>query len=195
MLGFQQKRRPRQSFRLALKLGRKSIEIPSAAMFPPYYYIGLPDLSEEAYTYAKKYDERIKKTGRLNLFNSHNVGYLCWQAGKYKEAEDYFYQQIKYSEESIKLEKPESQSRKTHQSCLAQTYAFIGDKSKCYQYLDEVSRLKVNPRFRITLFKNTPFFAGIRTEERFQKIIQNMEENYQAEHDKVRKWLEKNNML
>ena len=33
-------------------------------------------------------------------------------------------------------------------------------------------------------------FAGIRNEERFRKILQNEESKYQAEHERVRKWLE-----
>jgi hypothetical protein len=43
--------------------------------------------------------------------------------------------------------------------------------------------------------KNDPFFAGIRDEEQFQKLLQNMESKHQAEHERVRKWLEKNNRL
>ena len=33
-------------------------------------------------------------------------------------------------------------------------------------------------------------FAGIRNEERFQKVLQKTEAKYQAEHERVRKWLE-----
>jgi hypothetical protein len=38
-------------------------------------------------------------------------------------------------------------------------------------------------------------FDSIRSEERFQKILQNMESKYQAEHERVRKWLEEQGML
>ena len=44
-----------------------------------------------------------KKENVLNLQRSHRVGYAFWQVGKKKEAEFYFDQQIKYGEESIKL--------------------------------------------------------------------------------------------
>jgi hypothetical protein len=47
----------------------------------------------------------------------------------------------------------------------------------------------------ISLAKHDPLFAGIRNEERFQKILQNMEAKNQAEQERVRKWLEENNML
>jgi hypothetical protein len=40
-----------------------------------------------------------------------------------------------------------------------------------------------------------PLFDSIRSEERFQKILQNMEAKYQAAHERVRKWLEEQGML
>ena len=38
-------------------------------------------------------------------------------------------------------------------------------------------------------------FPSIRNEERFQKILQNMERKYEAEHERVKKWLEEQGML
>jgi len=37
-------------------------------------------------------------------------------------------------------------------------------------------------------------FDSIREEERFQKILLNMEAKYQAEHERVRKWLEEQDL-
>ena len=47
----------------------------------------------------------------------------------------------------------------------------------------------------MSLAKHDPLVASIRNEERFQKILQNMEAKYQAEHERVRKWLEEQGML
>jgi DNA-binding transcriptional MocR family regulator len=43
--------------------------------------------------------------------------------------------------------------------------------------------------------KHDVLLDKIRSEERFQKILQNMETKYQAEHERVRKWLEEQGML
>jgi hypothetical protein len=43
--------------------------------------------------------------------------------------------------------------------------------------------------------KYDPLLDKIRNEERFQKIQQYMESKYQAEHERVRKWLEEQGML
>jgi hypothetical protein len=51
------------------------------------------------------------------------------------------------------------------------------------------------PLWWVSLIKHDPLFDSIRNEERFQMIIQNMEAKYQAEHERVRKWLEEQGML
>lgn len=158
----------------------------------------LPSASEyeekEAYTMAKYYTEKLKKLGALNLVNSHRVGYVYWQAGKKDEALNYFNQQIKYGEESIRLGRYIAK-RKSAQYDLAGTYAFIGNKTKAYQYLDEFSSENFYPLWWISIAKNDPLFDSIRKEDRFQKILEKMESKYQAEHERVRKWLEDNDML
>ncbi|MCK5137461.1 MAG: hypothetical protein KAR19_16875 [Bacteroidales bacterium] len=40
-----------------------------------------------------------------------------------------------------------------------------------------------------------PLFESIRQEERFQQLVGKMEAKYQAEHERVRKWLDENEML
>jgi hypothetical protein len=114
--------------------------------------------------------------------------------GKFKEAEYYLNQQIKYSEESIKLNKSEAQWGQAH-IVLAITYAFKGEKVKAYQSLDELNKMNYFPSYRITLLKYDPMLASIRNEERFQILLNSMEAKNLAEHERVRKWLEENNML
>ena len=149
---------------------------------------------KEVYLFANKLVEYFKKSGILNLAELNQIGYAFWKVGKHKEAESYFSQQIKYSEESIKLGRNSAQT-KSAQYNLASTYAFLGDKGKAYYYLDEFNKSEFYTLIRIILIKHDPMFESIRNEERFQKILQNMEAKYQAEHERVRKWLEEKGML
>jgi tetratricopeptide (TPR) repeat protein len=183
-----------ENFEEAVKLQKQRYEIDSTMIPDPTLYNFSSGHMEEAYILAKKLEENYKKSGQLNLTQSHRVGYAFYQVGKYKEAEYYFNQQIKYSEESIKLEREIAQS-KSAQYDLAGTYAFLGDKVKAYQYLDEFNKMNFYPLWWISLAKHDPLFASIRSEEQFQKILQNMEAKYQAEHERVRKWLEEQGML
>jgi TolB-like protein len=144
---------------------------------------------QEAYRIAKKMVEQLKKSGTPSLIFSQRIGYAYWKAGKYKEAEYYFDEQIKYGLESIKLARSFASGIPVYYD-LAATYAFLGDKNKAYQYLDKFNTLNFYPSWLISLAKNDPLFDSIHNEERFQKILQNMEAKYQAEHERVRKWLE-----
>jgi tetratricopeptide (TPR) repeat protein len=124
----------------------------------------------------------------------YRIGYALWKVGKYNEAEYYFNEQIKYGTESIKLNR-DIASRKAAQYDLAATYAFLGDEKKAYQYLDELNKKPTFPLWWVIFTKHDFLFDSIRNEERFQKILQNMEAKYQAEHERVRKWLEEQGMF
>ncbi|MGC1390762.1 MAG: hypothetical protein WA816_06970 [Bacteroidales bacterium] len=47
----------------------------------------------------------------------------------------------------------------------------------------------------VTLIKTDPFFNNIRNDPAFQQIARDIEAKYQAEHERVRKWLEEQGML
>ncbi len=185
-----------ENFEGAYKLVKEREKIDSAnyveGLIPIYNIISGHD--KEAYLFANKLIEYFKKSGILNLAELNQIGYAFWQVGKHKEAESYFSQQIKYSEESIKLGRNSAQT-KSAQYNLASTYAFLGDKGKAYYYLDELNKSEFYPLLRIILIKHDPMFESIRNEERFKKILYNMEAKYQAEHERVKKWLEEQGTL
>jgi len=183
-----------ENFEEALKLAKKANEIDSTYLDALIFYSVPPGHNEEAYILAKKLVVYYKKRGELNLVESHRVGYALWQVGKKKEAEYYFNQQIKYDEESIKRGRDIEQWNVAYYD-MAGTYAFLGEKEKAYKYLDEFDKKNTYGLWWVSLAKHDPLFASIRNEERFQKILQNMERKYQAEHERVRKWLEEQGML
>jgi len=149
---------------------------------------------EEAYLLAKRLDDQYKKSGKLNLQQSHRIGYAFNRAGREKEAKYYFDQQIKFSEKALRLNRSLSRSNAAIYD-LAGTYAFLGEKEKAYKYLDEFERSSNFSLWWILWMKYDPLFNKIREEERFQKIFLNIQAKYQAEHERVRKWLEEQGML
>ena len=78
---------------------------------------------------------------------------------------------------------------------MAATYAFLGNKKKAYEYLDEFNSSDFYTLGIISFVKNDPMFTDIRNEERFKKIIHNMESKNRAEHERVRKWEEEEGRL
>jgi len=149
---------------------------------------------KEAYYYSAKLAERLKKSDEINLYASKEIGYSFWKAGRTEEAKYYFDQQIRIGLESIKLGRWYSIQKGAHFD-LAEVYAFLGDKEKAYYYLDEVNKNSSFPLWGVTLFKYHPLLNSIRQEPRFQKILKDVEGKYQAEHERVRKWLVSEGML
>jgi TolB-like protein len=149
---------------------------------------------QKAYIYAKKRINEIVKKGYLPLYDSHRLGYAFWKAGKFKEADYFFKEQIKYDSESIRLGR-EIAIGKSAQYDLAAVYAFLGDKTKAYQNLREWVKLSVCPLWWLTYLKYDPLFASIRNDTEFQQIVRDMTAKYQAEHERVKKWLEEQGML
>jgi len=147
-------------------------------------------LYEEAYEEAEKVAEEFMRTGRGLNSNTGYAGYSLWNAGKIEAAEYLFNAYIESGEEMTKLVNYQGNYLFLNY-ILATVYAFTGNKEKAYEYLDLFAKEKSHPLYRVTWFKNDPMFDSIRHEERFQKIMELVEGNYQAEHERVREWLEK----
>jgi tetratricopeptide (TPR) repeat protein len=187
-----------ENFDKALKLSNDLNEIAPSYMWGIkdrlLIYLYIPGHNDEALSLSKKFIEQIPNYPHLGtLYDFADwIGYFFWQAGNYKEARYYFDKKIKYCETKIKLAKDFDAF--SHYA-LATVYAFLGDNIKAYQYLDKVDKSGYFDLFCIIDAKHGPWFARLHNEPRFQKIIQNMESRYQAEHERVRKWLEEQGKL
>ncbi|HEY3371703.1 MAG TPA: helix-turn-helix domain-containing protein [Prolixibacteraceae bacterium] len=149
---------------------------------------------EEAFSIDFKNIERLKKKGEIDLYASKGMGYYLWKMDRIPEAKYYFNQQIQYDLESIQLGRWNAVQRGAHFD-LAEVYAFLGDKQKAYEYLDEVTKNHAFPRWSIILFKHDPLLDNLRQEPRFQLILKVVESKYQAEHERVRIWLMQQGLL
>ncbi len=149
---------------------------------------------EESLKYYKKYVERKKALGQFYLLESHRIGYAYFKNGYKKEAEYYFDKQIDYCNDLIKSDRPWAQLLYPYYD-LAGVYAFRGDKVKAYKNLKIFNQRQKEYLWMVSLIKTDPLFDSIRNEPEFQQIIGDVESKYQAEHERVRKWLEENHML
>ena len=78
---------------------------------------------------------------------------------------------------------------------LAGVYAFRGEKDKAYKNLRIFNQTQRIPLWMAMLIKTDPLFNSIRNEPEFQQIVKDVEAKYQAEHERVRKWLEEQGKL
>jgi len=148
---------------------------------------------KEIYQYYQKYIEATTKSEYIPTVGAHRIGFCYWKLGNLKEANYYFDQQIKYSQEMIKLHRFFSDSHPYYD--LAATYAFIGNKAEAYKNLDLLKKRKSFAHWWTFYLKNDPLFDNIRKEARFQQIVSEIESKYLAEHERTKKLLEEAGIL
>ena len=153
-----------------------------------YYYMSLNQF-KESLKYYKKYVEMLKATGTFTNKQMHRIGYAYWVNGYKKEAEYYFDEQLAYSKNDIELKRPWGQRLYPYYD-IAAIYAFRGDKEKAYENLKLFNQRLGMPLWAVSFMKTDPLFNSIRNEPEFQQIVRYVEAKYQAEHERVRKWLE-----
>lgn len=149
---------------------------------------------EEGFYYMDQFVKQFYNVETIHFWETVGIGYYNLKTGRIKEAEFYFNRQIELGEETIKLGRADSDSKQAQWN-LAKVYAVTGEKEKAYIYLDEVNKLKSVPLYLVTLFKYDPFIDSLRAEPRFKAILKDIETKHQAEHERVRKWLEKEGRL
>ena len=144
--------------------------------------------NKELFPFYEKYIEASIKSEYIPTTRSNRIGFCYWKLGNFKEANYYFNQQIKYSQEMIKLQRFFSNSITYYN--LAATYAFLGNKDEAYKNLDILKKRKSFAHWWTVSLKNDPLFDNIRTEARFQQIANEIESKYLAEHERTKKVLE-----
>jgi tetratricopeptide (TPR) repeat protein len=142
----------------------------------------------------KKVIKEANTDGNLLKWNMNHVGLAYWQNGFRKEADNYFDKHIELCNNENKLSGARSKLFLTYYD-LAGIYAFRGEKEKAYENLKIFNHGQVVPLWHLRLLKTDPLFDSIRNEPEFQKIEQDIEARYQAEHERVRKWLEEQGKL
>ena len=74
-------------------------------------------------------------------------------------------------------------------------YACLGEKEKAFDRLRLFNQKQHFPVWIVIQLKVDPLFNSIRNEPEFQQILRSVEAKYQAEHERVRQWLEENDMI
>ncbi len=148
----------------------------------------------ESLKFLKKWSEKLKAQGEFDWDNIQYIAFVYWQNGYNKEAEYYFSEQIKHCNMMIELKRIWAQKLYTYYD-LAGIYAFKGERDKALKNLRIFNQIQRIPLWMSMLIKTDPLFNSIRNEPEFQQIAKDIEAKYQAEHERVRKWLEEQGTL
>jgi len=184
-------------FEKGIEYGKKALGI-DTSFFNALKILGLNysglGQHEQSLKYFRKSIERRDSLGALQINYMQRLGYEYWQNGSKEEADYYFDKQIDYSNKANELGRNYSNVLDSYYD-LAGVYAFRGKKDEAYENLRIFSQVRMIRFGLLCLFKRDPLFESIRNEPEFQQILNDVEAKYQAEHERVRKWLEENDML
>jgi TolB-like protein/Tfp pilus assembly protein PilF len=180
------------NFEKAIALARKGYAIDSNRI-SILLRLGLSYLYLGQYEEAIKHFKNIGEPVETHTLTKMYLGYAYWRIGSEKEAEKHILENIR------RLNKLKEQGEAATDLwiyyALAGGYAFLGEKDKAYENLRIYIKQIVPHRAQVLGFKIDPLFDSIRDEPEFQQIVREAEAKYQAEHERVRKWLEENDML
>jgi tetratricopeptide (TPR) repeat protein len=159
-------------------------------------YYGFLGQSNESLKFLEKWlaslDETLYNDNQYN--GMHRLGYAYWKNNRFNEAKQYFDLQMEYCNRILGLDLPDVDHYAAYYDKAA-IYAFRGDKEKAFESLRRFNQQKTILAWMHQLIKIDPLLENIRNEPEFQQIVRDVEAKYQAEHERVRQWLEENDML
>jgi len=181
----------------AIDFLEKSYALDSSSL-DKVYFLGLNHMFfgqyEESLEYMKIYDTRSKALNMRDAHNEYRIGYAYWINGLEEEAAYYFDTGLEMLNGMLEEGRHFYQDFMTYYT-FAAIYAFQGEKAKAYEYLRFLNQRQRMPQWQVANIKDDPMFDSIRDEPEFQQIVRDIEAKYQAEHERVRQWLEENDML
>ena len=151
-----------------------------------YLYLGESKESLQYFQMILEEDEE-----QFSIFIQSLIGYAYWQIGNIEQANYHFDKTIETGtaiiRSGLKFEPFISWS-------LAAVFAIRGDRSIALESFKQCSANTLH-RVLINQMITDPRFDSIHDEPEFQHIVRDLEAKYQAEHERVRQWLEENHML
>jgi len=157
-------------------------------------YFEIDGRYKEDLNFKKKLVNRYKIERRKSINNMQRVGYAYSKNGLHQSAEYYFDKQIQYCLDAIRLGLPYGKSTAYYD--LAGVYAYKGNKIKAYENL-KIFNQRAGRYFLwiVRYIKIDPLFNSIRNEPEFQNIVKELDAQYNAEHERVGKWLKEQGLL
>ena len=157
-------------------------------------YFGISGNNKKALVYIEKWLGLLDQTLVARFSGWQYVGYIYWKNNRLDEANHYFDLQVKYSTELINKERIYNWIYYPYYD-RAGVYAFRGQKEKAYKDLMNLMQGPVLPAYMVEFLKIDPLFDNIRDEPQFKQITRDIEAKFQAEHERIRIWLEENGKL
>jgi TolB-like protein/AraC-like DNA-binding protein len=186
------------NFKKAVEYGGKASSMDSlvpdlggSSLIMSYIILGN---NKEALKYLNKCLESDKTLGEADIIWTWIAGYIYWMNGDKAKAEYYLEEIIKNSYKQLDLGREFTLLPDVYYD-LASIYAFKGETAKAFKNLRIFSENNPCDNEWSVFLNNDPYFNSLRDKPEFQNIVRKVEAKYQAEHERVRKWLEERGEL
>ncbi|MFO7934509.1 MAG: hypothetical protein R6U78_10545 [Bacteroidales bacterium] len=151
-------------------------------------------LHEESLRYLERYIHRNKELGGLILNGMHRIGYAFSLAGDSLKAEERFETQLEYCNAMIEKESRDPNRFFVHYDRAA-VYAYRGQEELAMKDLRIFIRREKMPLWMVVMIKEDPLLDNLRDRPEFKQIVDAVGSKYLAEHERVQRWLEENEMI
>lgn len=156
------------------------------------------------YAYLEQYDMAIEWFDRLiqhserqefsNIIKYNRIGLAYWYTGYEEDARKFFDKHIDI------LTNEDELGRTAGDPCrnayeIAGVQALLGKPDVVYEKLRKAGLCEKWDRYMLMLVNNDGMFRQYKDDPVFKSFVENVEVKYQAEHERVRQWLEENDML
>jgi TolB-like protein/tetratricopeptide (TPR) repeat protein len=149
---------------------------------------------DEALDWFKKFLKHPEYLGYVSIIGYNRIGLAFWKNGFKDEARFYFNKHVNLLTRVDELGRTTSDPFSNAYD-IAGVYAFLGEKEKAYEKLRLASKRQTQGLYVAIYVKNDALVESYKFDPIFQQYFRDVESKYQAEHERVRKWLEKNGML
>jgi TolB-like protein/Tfp pilus assembly protein PilF len=150
---------------------------------------------EQALAYGKRWVERLKASDESSFLYPMRIGTYYRLQGLQEKADYYYNLQIEYCLREIELHRGRAEQNLSTYYDLASTYAVTGQTEKALENLRIWIKRPDMPTNILIFLKYDPHLNPIRENPEFQQILKEAEDKFNAEHERVRQWLEENEML
>jgi tetratricopeptide (TPR) repeat protein len=145
----------------------------------------------EAYTYLNHYVELGESFGWSFPWHKMDMAFIFRENGHEEKAREFIDQQIRQSEQWI----AESHNYINDELLrLAMAYMLKQDRKNTYLYLNQLSN-KDRLNAISAMIPANPIFGALKEDPEFIEICDRIQVRYQAEQERVREWLEENDLL
>jgi TolB-like protein/Tfp pilus assembly protein PilF len=156
-------------------------------------YVRLGNI-EEGLKYYKQSIDSNEAHGRIFINMLHRIGYVYSLTGHIEEADYYFDRAEEICKSLIRLNRPMAQYGNA-QYDLALIYAFRGEKSEAMEILRSLHQRSHISLVIAFYIQWDPMLDGIRDDAEFQQIANDIIMRAQTDQERIRQWLEENDIL